>query len=208
MQVKQEHIGDFLDELASASATPGGGSAAALTGAMGAALVSMVCNVTIGKRGFVDVEQELQGVRKESERLRHRLLALAEADSEAFDQVMAAYRLPKETDGERAARKVAIQYALKQATQVPLETATACAAVLGLIDQVLPKINPNALSDGGAAALLAEAGMQGAQLNVIINLADIHDADFTGEKQHELDDVLQKVNGAKERVFSYVLRHL
>jgi formiminotetrahydrofolate cyclodeaminase len=208
MQMKQEHIKDFLDELASASATPGGGSAAALTGAMGAALVSMVCNVTIGKRRFGDVEQELQGVRKESESLRHRLLDLAEADSEAFDQVMAAYRLPKETDDEHAAHKAVIQRALKQATQVPLETAIACAAVLELIDQVLPKVNPNALSDGGAAALLAEAGMRGAQLNVTINLADIRDADFAGEKQRELDDVLKKVDGAKERVFSYVLRRL
>ena len=139
--------------------------------------------------------------------MRARLTELAEADTRAFDHVMEAYRLPKETQEEQAARQAAIQAALQGATQVPLETARACASVVKLAAQVIAKINPNALSDAGAAALLAEAGLKGAQLNVAINLADIHDPIFVGETQEELRRTLSGTDQEKERVFAYVLEH-
>ncbi len=208
MKIEESNVQAFLDDLAHPSPTPGGGSAAALAGAMGAALVSMVCNLTVGRKRFAGVEDELRAVLDEAQTLQRRLIRLAEADSQAFDQVMAAYRMPKETDEERAARQQAIQVALRQATQIPLETATACAAVIRLADQIISKINPNALSDAGAAALLSEAGLRGAQLNVAINLSGVHDADFVGRKQKELDQVLIGTNQKKERVVSYVLEHL
>jgi formiminotetrahydrofolate cyclodeaminase len=208
MAIKDKRIEVLLGELAGSSATPGGGSAAALTGAMGAALLSMVCNLTIGRKRFAVVEDELQEVLEEAQALLPQLASLADADTRAFDQVMAAYRLPKETQEEEGTRRAAIQAALQGATQVPLETATACAQVVKLTAQVIAKINPNALSDAGAAALLAEAGLKGAQLNVAINLAAIHDPDFVQETRRDLDRVLSSVDGQKEHVFAYVLEHV
>ncbi len=208
MTIADERVEVFLEKLAGPSATPGGGSAAALAGAMGAALVSMVCSLTIGKKRFTDVEDEMRGVLDETESLRQQLTSLADADTHAFDQVMATYRLPKETQEEQTARQAAIQAALRQATQVPLETAIACAAVLRLAALVIAKINPNALSDAGAAALLAETGLRGAQLNVAINLADIHDPIFVEETQQQLHRVLSGADQEKERVFAYVMEHV
>jgi formiminotetrahydrofolate cyclodeaminase len=207
MAIKDGSVQALLDELAGSSATPGGGSAAALAGAIGAALLSMVCNLTIGKKQFVAVEDELRGVLEEAEALRHQLTNLADADTRAFDQVMAAYRRPKETKEEQASRQAAIQRALQGATQVPLETAAACAAIIKLTAQVIAKVNPNALSDAGTAALLAEAGLRGAQLNVGINLGSIHDPKFVKEKQKDLTQVLSGASQEKDRVFSYVLEH-
>jgi formiminotetrahydrofolate cyclodeaminase len=207
MTIKDWSVQALLDELAGSSATPGGGSAAALAGAMGAALLNMVCNLTIGKKQFAAVEDELRGVLEEAGALRRQLTSLADADTRAFDRVMAAYRLPKETEEERATRQAAIQRALQAATQVPLETAAACATVVKLTARVIAKVNPNALSDAGTAALLAEAGLRGAQLNVGINLTSIRDPDFVQEKQKHLTQVLSGVTQEKERVFSYVLEH-
>jgi len=208
MALKDTRIQVFLEELAGSSATPGGGSASALAGAMGAGLVGMVCRLTIGKKRFTNVEDELRRVLEEAEALRQQLSDLADADIQAFDQVMAAYRLPKETQEDQAARQAAIQRALQAATRVPLETASACAGVLKLAAQVIGKINPNALSDAGAAALLADAGLKGAQLNVAINLADIHDPIFVEETQEALRGVLSATDQEKERVFAYVLEQV
>jgi formiminotetrahydrofolate cyclodeaminase len=208
MPITNESVQIFIDKLAGPSATPGGGSAAALAGAMGAALVAMVCNLTVGKKRFADVEDEVRNVLDQAEALRMQLTSLADADTAAFDQVMAAYRLPKETEDQQAARQAAIQAALRQATQVPLETAIACATVARLAARVIAKINPNALSDAGAAALLAEAGLRGAQLNVAINLADIHDPVFEQETEQQLHKALSGVDREKERIFAYVLEHV
>jgi formiminotetrahydrofolate cyclodeaminase len=207
MSVKHKQIQELLEELASGSATPGGGSAAALAGAMGAALVSMVCKLTSGKPRFAAVQDELQGVLAEAEFLWRRLADLAEADSRAFDQVMAAYRLPKETPEEQTQRHAAVQSALQQATQVPLETAEACASVVRLAVQVIAKINPSTLSDAGAAALLGEAGLRAAQINVMTNLAAIHDLAFVQAKQQALNALLTDIEQAKERVVAYVVEH-
>ena len=118
--IKQSAIDKFLDDLASQNATPGGGSAAAIIGAMGAALVAMVCNLTIGKKKYADVEGEMRALLERAEALRHRLTGMIEDDVKAFDAVMGAYGMPKETDAEKASRSAAIQEALKLATDVPL----------------------------------------------------------------------------------------
>jgi formiminotetrahydrofolate cyclodeaminase len=163
MDIKGSSIQAFLDELASSSATPGGGSAAALAGAASAALIGMVCNLTVGRPRFAAAEGDLRAALAQAETLRGQLTALIEADTSAFNQVMAAYRLPKDSDEQQNARQAAIQAALKHATQVPLETATACAAALRLVSRIIAHINPNALSDAGTAAVLAEAGLRGGQ---------------------------------------------
>jgi formiminotetrahydrofolate cyclodeaminase len=200
MDIKGSSIQAFLDELAGPSATPGGGAAAALAGAISAALLGMVCNLTIGRPRFAAAEDDLRAALAEAETLRRQLAALAEADTHAFNQVMAAYRLPQDGDKEAA-----IQSALKQATQVPLETAIACAAALRLVGRVIARINPNALSDAGTAALLAEAGLRGAQFNVAVNLAGIQDAGFVQEARQALARALEGAEQERERVVAYVL---
>lgn len=188
----------FLEELAGAAPAPGGGSAGAAVGAMGAALVSMVCNLTIGKEKFAAVEAEMKEVLAQSEALRAELTRLISDDTAAFNMVMAAFRRPKETDTEKAARREAIQSATQQATLVPLATAKACAGVIELCRVVAEKGNPNAASDAGAAASCAQAGLKAAALNVLINLPSIKDEAFVAARQAELDQILAKQAVADE----------
>lgn len=185
-------IQPFLDELASNTPAPGGGSAGAVAGAMGAALVSMVCNLTIGKEKFAPVEAEMKEVLAQSEALRAELTRLISDDAAAFNRVMAAFRQPKESDAEKAARREAIQVATRQATLVPLATARACAGVIDLCRVVAEKGNPNAASDAGAAASCAQAGLKAAALNVLINLPALNDEAFVASGQAELDQILAK----------------
>ena len=131
-EIKTQSIEQFLDELASKSATPGGGSAAALMGAQGAALVSMVCNLTLGKPKFAEVEEHMRAVLAESEMLRADLTALVQADIDVFNELMSKYALPKETEEEKAFRSREIQEVLKTATEVPLRCARACLEVIRL----------------------------------------------------------------------------
>jgi formiminotetrahydrofolate cyclodeaminase len=205
MDIKGSSIQAFLDELASPSATPGGGAAAALAGATSAALIGMVCNLTIGRPRFAAAEDDLRAALAQAETLREQLATLAEADTGAFNQVMAAYRLPKDGDEQQIARQAAIQTALKQATRVPLETAIACAAALRLVGRIIAHINPNALSDAGTAAVLAEAGLRGAQFNVAVNLAGIQDAEFVQEVRQALARALKGTDEERQRVIAYVL---
>jgi formiminotetrahydrofolate cyclodeaminase len=188
----------FLNELASGMPTPGGGSAAAAVGAMGAALVSMVCNLTIGREKFAGVEAQMKETLARSETLRAELSQLMTDDIEAYQAVMAAYRLPKGTKEEKAARTEAIQAGLKQATLTPLATARACAEVIELGQFVVESGNPNAASDAGAGAACAQAGLKAATLNVLINLSSIKDEVFVSTHQTELNQILSKHNLADE----------
>ena len=185
-------VQSFLDDLASDNPTPGGGSAAAAAGAMGAALVSMVCNLTIGKKKFAGVEAQMQDILEKSEALRAELGQLITDDAEAFETVMAAFRMPRSTDKERSARSAEIQAATKRATLTPLATARACAEVIGLSRSVAETGNPNAVSDAGAGAACAQAGLKAASLNVLINLPSIKDAAFVAAHRAELEQILAK----------------
>lgn len=207
MNIKVNDIQTFLDALAGPSAAPGGGGAAALSGAMSAALISMVCNLTIGRPRFAEVEAILQEALARAEALRQQLTELVEADGRAFNQVMAAYGQPKETEPEREARQAAIQAALRQATQTPLETVMACATVIRLAGRVVDKINPNTLGDAAAAVRLAEGGLRVAQMNIAINLAGVHDPSFEEEIQLELNKALAGLTQTREDIFAYILTH-
>lgn len=178
MSFAQLSLDAFTTELASASAAPGGGSAAALSGALGASLVAMVCRLTIGRKNYENVRTEFEVMLPRADALRVELLDLMEQDADAYSRVMSAYQLPKETDTDKTARTLAIQTSLKHAAAVPLAVATACAEVLQMTETAATKGNKNAASDGGAGALLAEAGLRGALLNVEINLGLIHDQAF------------------------------
>ena len=202
--LQKETIESFLDQLAANSATPGGGGVAALNGAMGASLVSMVCRLTIGKKKYANVEAEMKNVLQDAETLRTQLIALINEDISAFNQVMAAYGMPRENDADKKARSIAIQNALKDATIVPLETTRACAAVIALSKIAAKKGNTNAASDAGSAAQSALAGLRSAALNVEINLGSIKDEQFVAEKQADLAQIMDGQNEIVAEIYRHV----
>jgi len=201
---KNTAIEPFLDALASSKATPGGGSAAAIIGAMGAALVSMVCNLTIGKKKYADVEGEMKEVLHKAEALRHKLTGMIEDDVKAFDQVMAAYGMAKETDAEKATRDKAIQAALKQATEVPLRCCHAARDVIDLAAIASEKGNLNVISDAGVGVLAAYAALRSAALNVFTNAKIITDKAFAEAKVKELEKLLAGAEAATEKAYEVV----
>jgi len=204
MALAELTVSDFLDDLASSKATPGGGSAAALAGSIGASLVSMVANLTVGREKFKAVEPQVQAILAKSEDLRHRLLAYIEDDVAAFNRYMAAAALPKDTAEQKAARSAAIQQALMKAVDPPMNTVKACVEVLDLCRPIAEMGNVQAVSDAGVGALMAEAGMRAAALNVQINLGWIKDADFVARKRKELDALLAGRPELKETTVRYV----
>jgi formiminotetrahydrofolate cyclodeaminase len=202
--IKQSAVETFLDELASQSATPGGGSAAAIIGAMGAALVAMVCNLTIGKKKYAEVEDEMRALLAKAEALRHRLTGMIEDDVKAFDAVMGAYGMAKETDAEKAARGAAIQEALKLATEVPLRCCHAAREVIDLAAAVSAIGNLNVISDAGVGVLAAYAALRSAALNVYTNAKMITDKTFAEAKVKELERLLSGAEEVTEKAYELV----
>lgn len=180
-------VQDFVSELASANPTPGGGSASALAGAIAAGLVEMACNLTVGREKFRDVEEELRIVLARSGELRAQLMAAVDEDTVAYDKVSQAYKLPKASDAEKAARSAAIQDALKYATEVPLRVAQAAMEVSQLALIALEKSNPNVSSDARVARVIADAAREGATANVEINLGSITDGEFIDRINSEME---------------------
>ncbi len=189
--ITQCSIEEFLERLAGADPTPGGGSAAAVMGAMGAALVSMVCNVSIGKKGCEAVGAELQAVHARSEALRLRLGAMVAEDVAAFDSLMAAYKLPKTSEHDKTRRSEAIQTGLRRATEVPLDCARVCAEVIGLARRASEHGYRGVISDGGVGAVAAHAAARSAALNVYINAPALRDRDFAQASVAELEKLLE-----------------
>lgn len=171
-------VAQLLAALASPDPTPGGGTAAAIAGAMGASLLLMVSGLAKSRNNIDDEKAALSAAREAIEPLATRLTELADADTEAFNDVMAAYRLPKATDDEKAARTKAIQSALRGATEIPLETLRACADVIAHGRAVAEHGNRSAASDVGVAIGLAKAAADGAAANVRINLDGLKDETF------------------------------
>lgn len=188
--IKDKPIQQFLDELASKAPTPGGGSAAAIMGAMGAALVSMVCNLTIGKKNYAEVDVEMQAILARSEHLRTSLTDMIRADVDVFGQVMEAYGMPKDSVEEKLLRSEAIQAALKAATDVPLACAKASAEVIALSRIVAEKGNKNVVSDAGVADLAGYAALKSAALNVFVNISSIKDEAFVQDRLAQINTLL------------------
>lgn len=208
MNPLQQSLGQFLDELASSAPTPGGGGAAAVMGATGAALLSMVANLTIGKKGLEEVEAEMREILLESERLRAEMSAMLADDVEAFESLMASYKLPKETDEHKAERSAAIQAALKGATEAPLACARAAAAVVRLSRRTAEIGNKNVISDAGVGVLAAQASLRSAALNVYINAPSLKDQEFATGAIHELEELLAECGVTSESVYSLVKSRL
>ena len=190
MAFAEESLKKFLDELASDLPAPGGGSVAALAGALGAALVSMVASLTVGNEKYRDSWEQIGEVRKESERLRERFLELMNDDTEAFNSFMVALKMPKGTEIEKSSRREAISVASKRITEVPLDTLSLCADVASFALKTAELGNPNAASDAGSAALMAEAAGKAAAYNVRINLPSLKDEAFAAEIRGKLCSAL------------------
>ncbi len=202
--IKDRPIQQFLDELASKAPTPGGGSAAAIMGAMGAALVSMVCNLTLGKKNYALVEDDIKVVLERSESLRVQLTDMIRLDVDAFDQVMEAYGMPKNTEEDKRARGDAIQVALKAATEVPLACAKAGSEVIELSRAVAEKGNKNVASDAGVAVLAGYAALKSAALNVYVNIGAIKDETFAQERLAQINALLADNEIATAEIYAAV----
>ncbi len=197
-------VKDFLSELASSSPAPGGGSVAALSGALGAALSSMVCNLTIGKEKYENAQDEIKKVLRESEQLRKHLTKLIDKDTAAFNEVMQSLKMPKDTDEQKDKRRDALQNGYKIAAMVPFETAKTCEKVLDLAMVVAEKGNQNSITDAAISAYMANVGVQSAVLNVKINLGSIKDENFVEKIRKELDQIEKSSTSKTEKIVDIV----
>jgi formiminotetrahydrofolate cyclodeaminase len=199
-------VEEFLAALGSQEPAPGGGTAAAVSGAMGAALVEMVAALTLAREKFADVHPAMRMIAETASAARVEMLCLAREDALAYEAVVAARRLPKQNEAENAARSRAIAEANRLATEVPMRTARAAARLLAALPELVEKGNPGAVSDTGTAALLLEACAEGALLNVGINLPGVKDTAFVGQMQKETADLREQAQRLRSRVLESVRR--
>lgn len=201
-------VEEFSRVLGSNSPAPGGGSVAALSGALGANLVSMVCSLSIGKKDYESFDNELAEALKLSQTLSEGLLKRVDLDTEAFNSVMAAFKMTKQTEEEKKSRTEAIQAGFKEAVQSPLGIARECLDVLRLANKLLGKSNTNALSDLGVASLQAYAGLEGAIMNVKINIPSIKDTNFVSETSLEVSALLEEGTRVGNNIYQYVSENI
>jgi glutamate formiminotransferase/formiminotetrahydrofolate cyclodeaminase len=194
----------FVDEVSSDSPAPGGGSVAALAGSLAAGLSAMVANLTVGKSGYEAAWSELSELAERAQRVKDQLLRAVDEDTEAFNGVMAASRMPKATPAQQTARDAALEAGYQAASRVPLQTARWCLEALRLSAAVAAKGNINSVSDAGVAALAARAGVEGAALNVSVNLGSIKDAAFRESCLSELKDLQDQAARVCARVIERV----
>ncbi|MGX8692390.1 MAG: cyclodeaminase/cyclohydrolase family protein [Clostridia bacterium] len=206
MDLSELTVAGFSELLASEAPAPGGGSAAALCGALGAALTAMVGCLTRSKKKYADFAPFAAEVEEKQQRLRAALLDVMDRDTGAFLRVSAAFGLPKDTPEEKAARSAAIQAALKGCTETPMEMMRLCDEALTLTEALLSHgFNDSAASDLGAAALSLKAGIQGAWLNVLINIGSIKDAGFASACRAEGEALLAHALPLADEVHARVL---
>jgi formiminotetrahydrofolate cyclodeaminase len=197
-------VESYLADAAAKLPAPGGGSVSALAGALGATMAEMAANFTVGKKKFRDVESEVQDILDQCDAGYRKLLELMDRDVEAYSTVDEAYAMPRNTDEEKAARTKAIQGALRVALGTPLETLRQCLALIRLLDRLVETANPNLISDVGVAAILLEAALRGAKMNVEINLAWLKDQDFVSQTRQEIDAAAQEARRAAASVVQRV----
>ncbi|MCS7233046.1 MAG: cyclodeaminase/cyclohydrolase family protein [Synergistetes bacterium] len=187
MKLKESTLEGFLKELSSSSPVPGGGSVAALMGALGAALISMVSNLTLGRKGYEPFEDDIKRLLNISESLMGNLLQKVDEDAEAFNSFMSALKLPKDSEE----RQMALEEALKKATLLPLSVMELSFEVLKLSKELLDKGNKNAMSDVAVAAISAYAGMESAYFNVLINCLSMKDNEFRRSSKEKAQALLK-----------------
>ena len=194
----------FVYETSSDSPAPGGGSIAALSAATSAALIEMVANLTIGKKGYEEVTNEMEKVKETASQYKDKFINYIDEDSNSLNKIMEAFKLPKETDNEKALRINTIQLAFKGAANVPLNVGKDAFELLELAKIVILKGNQNAVTDGAVAAMQARTAVHGAFYNVKINLGSIKDEEFVKDAQRQMEEIETKVDAIEKDILSKV----
>ena len=208
MKLVDRNVTEFVDLMASDAPAPGGGSAAALEGALGAALTAMVCALTLGKKKYADVQDLAAESQKKADSLKARFVDVIDRDTEAFNAVSAVFAMPKDTDEEKAARKAAMQEALKGCTKTPFEMMELACQALELTRSVVGKLNASAASDLGCAALSLKAAIQGAWLNVLINIGSLKNKDLAEDYRKKGEAMLAKALPLADKIYAAVVATL
>ena len=200
----KKSLENFIDEISSSLPTPGGGSVSAFSGVLGISLGLMVCNLTIGKKKYESVESEVLEIKSRLENLKEKFLELYDEDSKAFNNVIEAFRLPKETEEDKAKRIQAIEDATIYATEVPIKVIKTCAEVTNNLVRLSEIGNQNSLSDAGVGLILIKSSAEGAMMNVMINTKSLNDreramnlvlfaAKILTELENQIDDALKTI---------------
>ena len=208
MKLAELKTAEFVDLLASDAPAPGGGSAAALEGALGAALTAMVCSLTIGKKKYAEFEETAKAAQAKATDLKVRFVDVMDRDTEAFNVVSAAFGMPKETDEEKAARSAAIQKGLEGCTKTPFEMMELAAETLELTASILGKSNDSAASDLGVSALSLRAAIQGAWLNVLINIGSLKNKELAEDYRAKGEALLAKALPLADEIYDTVVKSM
>ena len=206
MKLAEMQVTEFVNLMASDAPAPGGGSAAALEGALGAALTAMVCALTVGKKKYADVQELAVESQKKAEDLKARFVDVMDRDTEAFNAVSAVFAMPKDTDEQKAARKAAMQEALKGCTKTPFEMMQLACETLELTRSLVGRLNASAASDLGCSALSLRAAIQGQWLNVLINISGIADEAFAAEYRKNGEALLAKALPLADEIYEEILK--
>ena len=199
-----QKISAFLEKTASGTPVPGGGSVSALSAALGAGLAEMVANLTIAKKGYEAVEHEMKEIAERLQILREKLVVEVDNDANAYRDVLAAFKLPKNTEQEKEQRAEAIQGAMKNAARIPLGVAGDALQVMDLAEKAIRNGNRNAVSDGAVGTMMARTAVLGALYNVKINLASVKDKAFVEEMMREVKKLESRVHERETEILSYV----
>ena len=205
MKLAEMNVTQFADVLASDAPAPGGGSTAALAGSLGAALTAMVCELTVGKKQFAEVREDLLAVQNKASDLQKRFLDVMDRDTDAFLVVSNAFAMPKATDEEKAVRSAAIQKGLEGCTATPFEMMQLAAETIALTESLLGRFNTTAASDLGVGALTLRTAVQGAWLNVLINIGSLKNKELAEDYRAKGQALVDEVVTAADRVYAQVL---
>lgn len=204
----EKSINYFLDRLCSSSPEPGGGGASALGGAIAASLCGMLASLTIGKKGYESVQNEMEEAYEKSKKLKDEMLELLQRDTEAFEDASKALKMPRETEEQKSLRAKALEEGLKKATEVPLEIMEKALEIAKLAHRTSLKGNKMAISDGAVSAIFAEAAAMGGMINVLINLSWMKDKEYVAQTSKKLDVIIKEVQEYKNKTVDYVTKEL
>ncbi|MBU5459047.1 cyclodeaminase/cyclohydrolase family protein [Anaerostipes sp. MSJ-23] len=205
---KEYSCEEFIDVLASKAAVPGGGGASALVGSIGIALGNMVGSLTVGKKKYKDVEEEIIKCKKEADEIAKEFLELMDKDAQAFEPLSKAYGLPKSTPEEIATKEKVMEEALKEACSVPVEIMKTCARGIDLVEVFAQKGSKIALSDAGVGATLLKSALQGASLNIYINTKSMKDRAVAKQLNQTADSIRKEYEAKADRIFEEVSKNI
>ena len=208
MTMTEMSCNDFVKELSSKAPVPGGGGASAMVGALGAALGSMVGQLTVGKKKYADVEDEIKSLMIKTEKLQQELLELVEKDAEVFAPLAKAYGMPKETEAEKADKERVMAVVLKDACSVPLEIMKKCCQAIDLHEEYAAKGSTLAISDAGVGVIFCKSALQGASLNVFINTNSMADEEYAQKINEEADQMLFEYTMKADEIYASVFSRL